>query len=108
MIPIPNLSLSSSDQSQTAINPLAGLLGGGFSFSPQNSFGGRGNALESRPVLTTTQTPTIAPAPAATPYADSFGFGGGAGVTAPAASNLAPVLLVGVGALVLVAILLRK
>lgn len=106
MFPLPNLSFASTDASQTAVNPLAGLLSGGFAFSPQNSFGGSGNTQDSRPVVTATQTPTLAaPGAPVAPYADSFGFGGGAAVSVPAGVNLLPLLLLGVGAVVVVAIL---
>jgi len=76
---LPSLSLGLADNSTTAVNPLAGLLSGGFTFAPVNSFGGRGNVVTSTPTTTATQTPTVAPniAPAAvssplTPFADGM------------------------------------
>ena len=115
MLPgLPNLSLSLADQSTTAVNPLAGLLSGGFTFAPVNSFGGRGNAVTSTPTTTATQTPTLAPtiAPAAVssplaPYADSMnGVRSDAAFVSGGSSLVLPLVILG-GA-VLIALALRK
>ena len=63
------LSVASTDASSTAVNPVAGYISGGFSFAPQNSFGGKGNDQTSSPRLSTELSqPTGAGSPG--------GFGG--------------------------------
>ena len=107
-------SFQASDSSSNAVNPLAGLLSGGFTFSPQRTYGGKGNTLSATPTATATLTPTQAnsqgPAAApAVPFSDGLlGFGGGAGYSPAAPSNLLlPVAIVG-GALLLSLALRRK
>jgi hypothetical protein len=104
-------SFQASDSSSQAVNPLAGLLSGGFTFSPQRTYGGKGNTLTATPTATATLTPTQANSqgPGATPFADGLlGFGGGAALTSPAgASILLPVAIVG-GAILLSLALRRK
>lgn len=94
MIPgLPSLGFSSSDNSQTSVDPLSGLLSGGFSFSPLHSFGGAGNSLSSTPTLSTSQTPTISRPNATAPAETVFGASLSGGAIGPALGVVVGVFL---------------
>jgi hypothetical protein len=103
-------SVSASDSSSQAINPLAGLLSGGFSFSTAKVYGGTGSSLTSNPSANATLTPTQSnsTAPGAmsplTPFADGLLGFGGSGPAGAGSSLLVPAILLGGFLLLAVAI----